>query len=136
MAAKMRKNVECQWIFRYFVTMVVVSRFLTSVFSLGRAQGMLVFPFILIKEKRFQQNASFMNHEKIHFQQAVELLVVGFYLLYLLEFVIRLLQCRSATRAYHGISLEREAYANDHNLGYLKERKRWAWLRYLVRSAI
>lgn len=35
---------------------------------------------------------------------------------------------------YRNISFEREAYANQHNWYYIKERKRYAFLRYINRQ--
>jgi len=33
--------------------------------------------------------------------------------------------------AYRNISFEREAYDNDDNLNYIKERKHYSWLKYI-----
>lgn len=71
-----------------------------------------------------------INHESIHIAQAIELLVVPFYIFYFFEFLIRLIEYRDFHRAYLNISFEREAYHNEDNLGYLKSRKSWAFLRY------
>lgn len=62
-----------------------------------------------------------INHEKIHWQQQIELLIIPFYILYIFEFFIK---------GYDNISFEREAYANDKNLNYLKNRKRFSWIKY------
>jgi len=110
--------------------MIVISPLLTSVFSLGLAQGVLVFPFIFVKNERFRNNAYLVNHERIHFRQAIELLVVGFYLLYLLEFLFWFIRCRQVGKAYRNISFEREAYDNDHDLQYLLYRKSWSFSKY------
>ena len=110
--------------------MVVVSRFLTFVFSFGFAKGVLVFPFILLADRRYREDTVLLNHERIHYRQAVELLVVGFYLLYLVEFLVRYLQHRNRQQAYYRISLEREAYQHERDLGYLSQRKAWAFRYY------
>lgn len=75
-----------------------------------------------------------INHEKIHDAQQRELLYLPFYLLYVVEWVVRLFQYRDFPKAYRNISFEREAYAHGGDLDYLSERRRFAWRRYLFRS--
>lgn len=72
-----------------------------------------------------------INHERIHTAQERELLFVPFYIVYVIEWLIRLLQYRNRHDAYRNISFEREAYANGHNLGYLPKRKLFAWRHYI-----
>ncbi|MCR4614187.1 MAG: hypothetical protein K5778_09310 [Bacteroidaceae bacterium] len=70
-----------------------------------------------------------LNHERIHTAQMVELLVVGFYLWYLVEWGVLLMRFRNVMRAYRNIRFEREAYENERDMNYLKSRKFWAWMR-------
>ena len=63
------------------------------------------------------------NHEAIHTAQMKELLYLPFYLLYVLEWLCRLIQLRDSGKAYRAISHEREAYDNQGNPDYLTERK-------------
>jgi len=72
-----------------------------------------------------------INHEKIHIRQQLELLVVPFFLWYGIEFLIRWLQHKNRFVAYRNISFEREAYANEKDLGYLKRRSFWKFYSYL-----
>ena len=72
-----------------------------------------------------------INHERIHTAQQRELLFVPFYVLYVLEWLVRLVQFRNREDAYMNISFEREAYAHGHDLAYLPKRKHFAWLRFL-----
>ena len=72
-----------------------------------------------------------LNHEKIHTRQMIDLLVFPFYLFYLIEWVIRLIQYRDFMQAYRNISFEREAYSNQNDLKYLKRRKWGAFASYL-----
>ena len=67
------------------------------------------------------------NHEAIHTAQMKELLYVGFYIAYLLEWLYRLIF--HTKTAYMGISFEREAYENEENLKYLDTRKHFAQWR-------
>lgn len=72
-----------------------------------------------------------INHELIHTAQMRELLFIPFYLLYVLEWMYRLVEYRNFDKAYRNISFEREAYANGHDLTYLSRRSHFSWLRYL-----
>ena len=66
------------------------------------------------------------NHEaNIHWPQQLELLIIVFYILYLLEWFIKLF-IYGKKEAYRNISFEREAYDNDNNLDYSKTRKPYA----------
>jgi hypothetical protein len=76
------------------------------------------------------------NHERIHLRQQLELLILPFYIWYLIEFGVRLLQMRNRRLAYRAISFEREAYENHDNEEYLKSRKRWQFLQYMKKSGI
>lgn len=72
-----------------------------------------------------------LRHERIHTRQMREMLFIGFYLWYVMEWCIRLIRHRNAQRAYLAISFEREAYQNQNNKNYLKERPAFAWRYYL-----
>ncbi|MDE5552026.1 MAG: hypothetical protein K2I91_02385 [Muribaculaceae bacterium] len=71
-----------------------------------------------------------INHERIHDAQQRELLYLPFYILYLIEWLIRLLQYHNIQEAYYNISFEREAYAHGRNLEYLSCRPAFAWTRF------
>lgn len=70
-----------------------------------------------------------INHERIHTAQMRELLFIPFYILYVLEWLLRLFQYKNWHKAYMNISFEREAYRHGHDLGYLKRRRRYASFR-------
>jgi len=112
---------------------VIVSKFWTKFFSMGKAQAITIFPFIFLKHSSDRDNRILINHERIHVLQALELLIIPFYFLYVLEFSLRMLQYRNFTRAYLNISFEREAYENEHNLNYLKSRKLFSFWKYVTR---
>ena len=83
-----------------------------------------LFGVLFVKNKdRGQLSTRTMNHEKIHSAQIKELLYILFYICYIVEWFFRLIQYRNAMKAYYNISFEREAYNNDSNLNYLKQRK-------------
>ena len=94
------------------------------------AAGMALFPFILVKTQALKSNPQIINHEKIHLRQQLELLLLPFYTLYLLNYLINLLYYMEHDKAYQNIVFEREAYINDRNLNYLKARKFWAWRHF------
>ena len=93
-------------------------------------RGLTFYPFVFLADKDDKLNEVFINHEKIHIRQQLELLIVPFYLWYFIEYLIRLLQFRNRKKAYLNISFEREAYANEKDLEYLKSRSFWRFWRY------
>lgn len=98
-----------------------------------------------------------LNHEKIHSRQILECAIVAslilliliaifniscwwfiaslssFYIWYGLEYlIIRIFGNKdSQSDRYHEVSLEEEAHNNDNNLDYLKDRKPFAWMKYI-----
>jgi len=71
------------------------------------------------------------NHEYIHSMQQREMLYLFFYLWYLIEWTIRLVQYRKPMKAYYKISFEREAYSHEYDSNYKSRRRCFAWLQYL-----
>ncbi len=69
-----------------------------------------------------------IRHETIHTAQMKEMLYIGFYLWYFIEWLIRLFM---KGNAYRNISFEKEAYSNEKDLRYLDNRKRFAWFKYI-----
>lgn len=88
-----------------------------------------IWPFMLFKRKEDTRNVKILNHEKIHLRQQLELLVIPFYIIYLIEYVVLLIVYRDHDKAYRNISFEKEAYTNDSNITYLKTRPIWAMWR-------
>jgi hypothetical protein len=74
-----------------------------------------------------------VNHEKIHTAQMKELCYVLFYLLYVIEWTAKLVIYGNHMKAYRRISFEMEAYAHQNDREYLKERKHFAFLRYILK---
>lgn len=94
-------------------------------------RGLTFFPFVFLTDKDDKLNTVFINHEKIHIRQQLELLILPFYIWYLTEYLFRLIQYKDRKKAYFNISFEREAYANEKDFIYLKNRKVWRFLIYL-----
>ena len=101
----------------------------------GRIAGITLYPFIFVL-KGYKKDVRLINHEKIHVQQQKELLVIFFYIWYLLEMLIWSVYYRDSYKGYMAISFEKEAYANDSNLEYLKTRKWYSFLKYLKIEAV
>ena len=94
------------------------------------AHAMALYPFMLFKFEGLKGNEAIIRHEKIHFKQQLELLIIPFYLLYLIHYLVNLIKYRNRSKAYLNICFEKEAYANDQNPSYLGKRKAYAWLGY------
>lgn len=85
---------------------------------------------LLFCKKDAKINNVIVNHESIHTAQMKEMLYIPFYLWYVTEWLVKLL---FKGNAYRNISFEREAYDNQYNLNYLKERKRYNWIKRLFK---
>ena len=113
-------------------------KFLDAVSWFFRVGGISLFPFIVLREKYLSKYANWgvlrkriINHETIHFQQQLELLVIPFYIIYILEYAIKALIYFNIKKAYRNISFEREAFDNELDFDYLKNRKRYNWIKLI-----
>ena len=88
-----------------------------------------LWPFVFIRD---EGNDRTINHETIHIKQYNELLVIGFYFVYLFDWLHGLIKYRDGQIAYYRIRMEQEAYENDKDIHYLKDRKLFSWLKYRV----
>lgn len=82
--------------------------------------GLAFWPFIFVSTKT-KIDPVLINHERIHLRQQIEMLLIPFYVMYLIEFY---------TKGYYNISFEREAYQNENDLLYLKKRKIFNFIKY------
>jgi hypothetical protein len=89
--------------------------------------AMTIWPFLFIRKEnmRYVDNYT-MNHERIHAVQQIENLIVVFFIVYILESIIK---------GYRNISFEIEAYKHDRQLSYLEERPLFASYKYLFKKA-
>lgn len=101
-----------------------------KIIPFGNYKAMNLFGIIFTKSSLSEIE---LNHEKIHTKQMLELLIIGFYLWYIIEYLlIRICRVKdSQSNCYHEISFEEEAHNNDTNLNYLKNRKPFAWIKYI-----
>ncbi len=87
------------------------------------------YPFIMFRKDSV--NVQRLVHEIVHIRQQREMLIVGAYVWYGIELLIRLLMTRSIRLAYLQHSMEREARENADNKQYPLTRKPYAFLKYL-----
>jgi len=83
-------------------------------------RAIAIFPFVFMRSDANPDDV-LRNHERIHLRQQLELLVVPFYIWYLIEYY---------RKGYMNICFEKEAYANEKDLTYLKKRKLFNFLKY------
>jgi hypothetical protein len=105
--------------------LVVINKFLIP----RGYRGLTLFPFVILRYEFDKENLVVLNHEKIHIRQQLELLILPFYVLYLGHFFINLIKYKDRNLAYRNIIFEKEAYANEKNLNYLKYRRLWGFLK-------
>lgn len=82
----------------------------------------------LIVFSRGKINIKTKRHETIHFQQFIETLIIGMLLLYIFDFIKNYIKYKNSKKAYYNVRAEKEAYMNEKNINYLKNRIRWDWI--------
>ena len=100
-------------------------------FPFGNYYAINLFGIVIARSDYGPLKPAEINHEYIHTLQQRELLFVGFYLLYFIEWLCRLACYRSWHKAYSNLSFEREAYFNETDMNYRTRRKLYSWIRYL-----
>lgn len=89
----------------------------------SRVNAMALWPLIIIKTQQLRTNRALINHEKIHHRQQLELLILPYHIWYFSEYAFGLIKYRfNHDMAYRSISFEKEAYANQGQLDFLKKR--------------
>ena len=101
-----------------------IPKYLSIFINIG---AITLWPFVISRNKL---NKQVLNHETIHIKQQQELLIIGFYILYVYYWIKGLMYYRDTQMAYYSIPFEMEAYDNDENLEYLDKRKFMAWWKY------
>jgi hypothetical protein len=125
--------------------------------------GITLCPFGIYLKLEYITRVKTINHEKIHWQQQLEMVVVGIILTVLAGILIFSFNAFSwwmisllvfpllffylwyviewffrlfinGNKAYVSISFEREAYGNADNFDYLNTRKPFAWLKYMFKK--
>jgi len=88
-----------------------------------------LFPFIISREKMSDIT---LNHETIHIRQQEELFIIGFYILYIFDWLKGIIKYKDRLIAYRKIRFEQEAYSQMLNKNYLENRGPYSWRKYRV----
>lgn len=116
--------------------MIVVSRaicvFLGGFSGFSKSvKGVALFPFVFVRSKEYLV-PWLITHERIHLRQQLELLIIGTIVLQIIEMLYAITILRMTWyEAYLVSSAEQEAYRNQNDLHYLKNRKLFAQFYYL-----
>lgn len=106
-----------------------IIRIKTKLFPQGY-KAITIGPFVITKPNTVLDPID-LQHENIHWTQEKEMLIIPFFLWYVIEFFIRLIIYRNWNKAYKNISFEQEAYNNQEDSEYIKNRKHYNWIKYL-----
>ena len=101
-----------------------IPKYLSIFINIG---AITLWPFVI---SRTSFNKRVLDHEKIHIRQQQEMLVIGFYIMYVYYWLCGYLVHRDSQIAYFSIPFEQEAYENEHDEYYLANRPFWAWRHY------
>lgn len=85
--------------------------------------------FVRSEYKGRSLSPSTLRHEYIHTLQQKELLYIGFYLWYFIEWLVKLLFY--GKNSYYNISFEREAFSFQSDEFYIGSRKPFSFLKFL-----
>ena len=90
---------------------------------------------VLFVKKGTEVTPRLLQHEKIHTKQMFEMTIVGFYLVYMIEFIYRYIKQKPNGRsrwrqARRAVSFEREAYFNESRPNYFALREPYQWITY------
>lgn len=110
-------------------------RIYTKYFPLKGYIACTVYPWVFIRKDRKKSfTPTICRHEVIHGIQQIETAFVFFFLLYAIEYVVKLLLCKlNHNRAYKSISFEQEARLNCGNTDYRNNRSHYAWVKYVFK---
>ena len=119
-------------------------------------KAITIWPLVFARKKFRPLDDVTINHEGIHLIQQLEIIILSllviaivvlslhisllwlllslasYYILYCLEYVIRLCAYGRGHEAYRNISFEQEAFLNEKDFNYLIERKAFAWVKHIT----
>ena len=96
--------------------------------------ALAVWPFIILREPALRGDSVLIHHERIHLRQQLELLWVFFFIIYLAEFLAKIMIYKQPKLAYRNISFEREAYENEYDFDYVQRKPLWSFVGYILKS--
>ena len=105
--------------------------------------------YMVLRPERYMP---MVEHERTHWMQQKETLIIPFFIIYIIDWVVKLFTEKG--KAYRNVCFEREAYANEDSHdnydvvehekyldfipkkenGYLVNRKWFAWVRYIFHT--
>lgn len=123
-----------------------------KIIPFGGFEAMAIWPFIFSKTRLVSSRRK--NHESIHLRQQFEVMVLSamilavlcltcmswwwmclapfvYYVLYVIDYGVRLILYENE-EAYRNISFEQEAIMHELDFYYLKDRRPFAWLKYIT----
>lgn len=86
-----------------------------------------LFGILFVRKELFHKlDQTTINHKAIHTEQMKELLYIFFYIIYLLEWLWRVLftKDRFTHQAYKNISFEKEAFTHQEDFNYIEWRRK------------
>ena len=98
--------------------------------------ALAVWPFIILREPALRSDSVLIHHERIHLRQQLELLWVFFFIIYMTEFLAKIIIYRQPKLAYRNISFEREAYENEYDLNYVRNKPLWSFVGYIFERPV
>ena len=90
-----------------------------------------LFGVLFARKEQGKLSKEVLQHEYIHTLQMRELGYLPFYILYLLEWLLRVIFTHSFKKAYYNISFEQEAYTFQKYAEYPTWREKWKWCQFL-----
>lgn len=126
-----------------------------NIIPLKGYQAITIWPFIFARKSAKPLKMHEENHEKIHLRQQLEVIILSaaiiavlilifgwswwwmllslgvYYAGYGIDYAIRYIAYGSPKEAYRNISTEQEAYMNERDIQYLRDRKPFAWAKYI-----
>ena len=94
-------------------------------------KGITIWPFIFYRDKEDKNNKVFLNHERIHIKQQIEMLIIPFFICYLYFYIVNRIKGMNFNEAYRNNPFEIEAYVNEDTVKYRSKRKFYAWIKYV-----
>lgn len=108
--------------------------FFVQLITFGFAGAVTLAPFGIYVKEEYLQRKDFINHEKIHWKQQMEMLILPFYLWYFVEWFWK--TGLYGRNAYYNISFEREAFQYQYDYKYLETRKKFNWFKKVTNDKI
>lgn len=97
-----------------------------------RIKAINIFGYVFYKE---DLTLRLYTHEYIHTLQMKELLYIGFYLLYIVNWIINLFRFIGKSdyigKCHDNIVFEKEAISNQYKKDFLNYRKKFNWVKYI-----